>query len=211
MDAGHGILEYLDSVTLASEGLSDYHESMSNLDHIKELKGLFDEGLFGVEVHVFHADFHRCNQHVIIRLRESNSREQITSDTVIQGNIREGILRNVGVLQSTEADLVFSLHLSENTSQVTTSSQDRLQSTHSKIVMELRRKLLVREGKGDCYFDSKRTGILESERQELDFSNHSVRGHHHGHGSEQSFEVIRELGTSSVTRIHGDVHIALVF
>jgi hypothetical protein len=76
--------------------------------------------------------------------------------------------------------------------------------------MELRRQLLVGQTQRFSDFNSQRTGVLESERQELNFSNHSVTGHHHGHRSEESFEVIRELRASSVSRVHGDVDIALV-
>jgi len=43
LDAGHGVFEDLDGSTLTSEGLSNHHESMSNLDHVKQLQGLLDE------------------------------------------------------------------------------------------------------------------------------------------------------------------------
>lgn len=76
--------------------------------------------------------------------------------------------------------------------------------------MELRGQLLVGQTQRFRDFNSQRTGVLESERQEFNFSNHSITGHHHSHRSEESFEVIRELRASSVSRVHGDVDIALV-
>jgi hypothetical protein len=87
MDASHSVFEDLDGVTLTSEGLSNHHESMANLDHIKELEGLLDKGLFRLEVHVLHTLSHGLHEHIVIGLREGNSREQVTSDTIVQRDI----------------------------------------------------------------------------------------------------------------------------
>lgn len=71
----------------------------------------------------------------VVRWRQLNTREQIVSDTSVKRDIVRSELGQVDVLQCTKTDLVF-LPV-KNTTQVTASSQNSLEGTHTEIVVIL--------------------------------------------------------------------------
>ena len=72
-----------------------------------------------------------------------NRWEQISSDTNVKWNIVHGELWQIDILQGSKTDLVLSPHCHvELSAQVTTSSQDSLQGSHTEIVVILSGELL---------------------------------------------------------------------
>ena len=76
--------------------------------------------------------------------------------------------------------------------------------------MLLRRQLLRRELQHAHQFLSIAPGVLEAERVQADFANHGVVRNHHRAWSEERFEVVGELSTASVARVHGNEHVTVV-
>lgn len=54
------------------------------------------------------------------------------------------------------------------------------------------------------HFARKNLGSGESLGKEHDLGNEPVVGDHHGHGAEEDFEVVGQLGSALVARVHGD-------
>ena len=59
------------------------------------------------------------------------------------------------------------------------------------------------------HFGRQMCGLLETFCEKHYFCDHPVLGYHHRHGSEQYLEIIWELDSAFVARIHGDENAAL--
>jgi hypothetical protein len=70
-------------------------------------------------------------------LWENDSREEIVGDTLEKRNIVGGELGYIDIIQSLETNEILR-PVGENSSLVTTSSKNRLDSSHTEIIMELR-------------------------------------------------------------------------
>ena len=91
------------------------------------------------------------------------------------------------------------------------SYQDRLESSQSKIIVALSRKLFLTkfEERDDLF--RQLFSWPEALREEHHFANESLVGFGHGQASEQLLQVVRQIRTAGIARIHcdKDCHISI--
>ena len=203
VDQSEGILEHLDDLTLSRVGTTDNHQSVTDHNGLVELDALLEELSLGLNVHGVTGNSHLRLEEFIVGRRQLNTGEEIGRDTRVKRDIVRSELGQVDVLKGTKADLI--LRPVECSSEVTTSSENGLEGSHTEIVMILGRELFRGKHQGGTDLDSNRLSILETEGVKLDLSDEGVVWHHHSAGTEQSLEVIRQLGSASVTGVHSDV------
>jgi len=88
--------------------------------------------------------------------------------------------------------------------QVTGGGEHRLDGPHAVVVVELTGELFGAQSVRGHDLDREWAGIDEAERVEGNLGNDGVVGNHHGHGSEQSLQVVWQLGSARVAGVHCD-------
>ena len=83
--------------------------------------------------------------------------------------------------------------VTESHLQVPSGSEYRLDGSHAVVVVVLRGELLRAQPVGGHNLDRERAGIDEATGVEHDLGDHRVVGDHHGHGAEESLQVIGKL------------------
>lgn len=73
--------------------------------------------------------------------------------------------------------------------------------------MRLSRQLLTAQLKGCDHLLGQVTTFFKAKSVEADLSNQTIVWNHHGHGSKKGSQVVRQLGSTGVARIHGDENV----
>ena len=84
-------------------------------------------------------------------------------------------------------------------------SENGLERPHSEIVVILRGELFAAKTQASDDFYAELPGLLKAHGIEEDFGDHGVVRHHHGAGAEEHLEVVREVTSAGVARVHGYV------
>lgn len=88
--------------------------------------------------------------------------------------------------------------------QIAGGDQHGLDRSHSVIVMMLAAELLRAKLVGGDDFHGQRSAVVEAVRVQSVLRDERVIGHHHGHRAEERLQVVRQLGSAGVARIHRD-------
>jgi len=141
LDHTHGLLQDFDDRRFAGIGISNNHETMSYCARLIELNTLVQENLFRLYVVIDARLFHVYKQFSVVLLWKSNAWEQITGDTVKEGDIVRCELGAIDIVKRLQANLIL-WPIRQEPPLVTASSKDGLYSSHTEIVVILRRQKL---------------------------------------------------------------------
>jgi hypothetical protein len=86
--------------------------------------------------------------------------------------------------------------------EVTSADENRLESSEAKVVVGLRRELLGAQVEEGDDLAGERLGGAEALGEEHDLSDELAVGASHGHASEELLEVVGEVGSTGVARVH---------
>lgn len=130
-------------------------------------------------------------------------REKIFDQGIEKWDICLDEFGNIGELHSLYQDGVF-FEMRLCSFQGSSHDEQRLDSPHTEIVVVLLRKLFRGKFIKLDHLLGENTGVFKTFCEEHDFCDHGIIRDHHGHRSEERLEIIGELGTASVSGIHGD-------
>jgi len=140
-DGSHSVSESLVVRGLSSTSGSNDHESVTNLNCIVKLDGLVQEGLNRLLVEIFAAINKLGLKLSVVNDWALNTWEQIVDNVFEERYIILEELGHIDISQRSQQELVF-CHIGISSLEETSGVNDRFDSSHSVIVMILRRELL---------------------------------------------------------------------
>ena len=194
---------------LHTKALSHNHETVPDDDHLIELGHLRKEGVKGLQVVLLAALRQSFPELHVVSLWHRDPREEIAKNSLKERDILVKEFWEVHIDDGLQHQCILRLILQVGTPlEITRSSQDSHNRTHTVIVVILTTKLFGAKLVCLHQLSGHWTRFKVSKGVQNDFGNQGIVRNHHSHISEQGLQVIWQLRTSSVTWVHGDEDVA---
>mmetsp|Transcript_43573 Transcript_43573/g.42057 ORF Transcript_43573/g.42057 Transcript_43573/m.42057 type:complete len:300 (-) Transcript_43573:540-1439(-) len=190
---GDGLGKHLIAGGLGPVRGTHQHQPMTTIDHFIQLVQLFNKSFDFLEVHFLHDLLDALVEAAILDFSEFDALEEIFGDPQEERDVMSEELGQIGISDAAEDEDVFSDLLSEFLLEALGGGEDCLDCPHPIVIVVLGGQLLRAESVGGHDLLGQVPALIEAKGVERNLSNHGVVRDHHGHGPEQSFEVVREL------------------
>ena len=180
-----------------SSRVSKDEDRVTHLLQLLQLDDFENETVFCLQFQIGGGLFDDLFEVLISFSRDVHGREQISDETQENRHVIRDDLRHVEITKSSHEDLIFSTTWISS-SQGSRNDKHRLDCPQAPIVMVLLRQQLFAKSVERDESSSEKFCFCEGLGNQHDFRNEGEIRHHHSAGSEESFQIFRQLGSTSV-------------
>lgn len=176
---------------------------MPHLNCVIKLSHFLNKRFAGLKYHFLTGLFDRIKQITVLNNWLLDSWKQILDDILKEWEIVFEKLGDIYVSKGSQKKLLF-IHVGGSAFEETSSIDDTTHCPHTIIVMVLGRQLFRGKLESSYHLLCQATAFGEPEGVQHDLADHCIVGHHHCHCSEQGFQIVGQLSSTSIAWVHGD-------
>mmetsp|Transcript_3423 Transcript_3423/g.5890 ORF Transcript_3423/g.5890 Transcript_3423/m.5890 type:complete len:294 (-) Transcript_3423:4502-5383(-) len=202
-DAGHGLLQGAQGGGFATPRGAHQHQPVAQDSHLIQLDTLLDEHIHRLQDAILEGGQQVIHQHPVVRVRQHHPREQVRNDTLEEDDVLLQELRQVAVPQGSQQQQVL-VPVAVLTLHQPGRANHGIDSAHPVVVVVLARQLLRGETERGHHLLRQATRLHVPKGEQPNLPNQGVVGYHACHRAEKHFQVVRQLRTAGVARVHGN-------